>query len=78
MTIPPAEKALKPRFGVLRTIALYKLVKVVLLLAVAYGELGFAAALPATGQAAQEIAALLAELRALDWLPMSATTPTYV
>jgi uncharacterized membrane protein (DUF2068 family) len=29
----------KPRFGVLRTIALYKLVKVVLLLAVAYGEL---------------------------------------
>ena len=39
MTIPPAEKALKPRFGVLRTIALYKLVKVVLLLGVAYGEL---------------------------------------
>src|SRR6516225_3298585 len=35
----PAEKAPKPRFGVLRTIALYKLVKVVLLLAVAYGEL---------------------------------------
>lgn len=34
-----AEKAQKPRFGVLRTIALYKLVKVVLLLAVAYGEL---------------------------------------
>jgi uncharacterized membrane protein (DUF2068 family) len=29
----------KPRFGVLRTIALYKLVKVLLLLAVAYGEL---------------------------------------
>jgi uncharacterized membrane protein (DUF2068 family) len=29
----------KPRFGVLRTIALYKLVKVVLLLGVAYGEL---------------------------------------
>ncbi|HEY0745481.1 MAG TPA: DUF2127 domain-containing protein [Steroidobacteraceae bacterium] len=29
----------KSRFGVLRTIALYKLVKVVLLLAVAYGEL---------------------------------------
>jgi uncharacterized membrane protein (DUF2068 family) len=28
-----------PRFGVLRTIALYKLVKVLLLLAVAYGEL---------------------------------------
>jgi uncharacterized membrane protein (DUF2068 family) len=38
MTIP-AEKAQKPRFGVLRTIALYKLVKVMLLLAVAYGEL---------------------------------------
>src|SRR5579862_8872358 len=35
----PAEKAQKPRFGVLRTIALYKLVKVILLLAVAYGEL---------------------------------------
>ena len=34
-----AEQALKPRFGVLRTIALYKLVKVLLLLAVAYGEL---------------------------------------
>jgi uncharacterized membrane protein (DUF2068 family) len=29
----------KPRFGVLRTIALYKIVKVLLLLAVAYGEL---------------------------------------
>jgi uncharacterized membrane protein (DUF2068 family) len=38
MTIT-AEKAPKKRFGVLRTIALYKLVKVVLLLAVAYGEL---------------------------------------
>jgi uncharacterized membrane protein (DUF2068 family) len=34
-----AEKAPKARFGVLRTIALYKLVKVILLLAVAYGEL---------------------------------------
>jgi uncharacterized membrane protein (DUF2068 family) len=34
-----AGQARKPRFGVLRTIALYKLVKVVLLLAVAYGEL---------------------------------------
>ncbi len=33
------EQAPEPRFGVLRTIALYKLVKVVLLLAVAYGEL---------------------------------------
>jgi uncharacterized membrane protein (DUF2068 family) len=35
----PGEPAQQPRFGVLRTIALYKLVKVVLLLAVAYGEL---------------------------------------
>jgi uncharacterized membrane protein (DUF2068 family) len=34
-----AEQAPKPRFGILRTIALYKLVKVLLLLAVAYGEL---------------------------------------
>src|ERR1700683_3050097 len=38
MTVPP-EKAPKVRFGVLRTIALYKLVKVILLLLVAYGEL---------------------------------------
>jgi uncharacterized membrane protein (DUF2068 family) len=38
MTIP-AEQARRPRFGVLRTIALYKLIKVVLLLGVAYGEL---------------------------------------
>ena len=36
---PADEPALKPRFGVLRTIALYKIVKVLLLLAVAYGEL---------------------------------------
>src|SRR5260370_32398812 len=35
----PAEKAPKAHFGVLRTIALYKIVKVLLLLAVAYGEL---------------------------------------
>ncbi len=34
-----AEQAPEPRFGVLRTIALYKIIKVVLLLAVAYGEL---------------------------------------
>jgi uncharacterized membrane protein (DUF2068 family) len=34
-----AEKAPEPRFGVLRTIALYKIVKVLLLLGVAYGEL---------------------------------------
>jgi uncharacterized membrane protein (DUF2068 family) len=34
-----ADQAPKPRFGVLRTIALYKIVKVLLLLAVAYGEL---------------------------------------
>jgi uncharacterized membrane protein (DUF2068 family) len=31
-------QAPEPRFGVLRTIALYKLIKVLLLLAVAYGE----------------------------------------
>lgn len=37
--------------------------------AVAYGELGFASALPATGQAAREIATLLSELRAIEWLP---------
>jgi chromosome partitioning protein len=37
--------------------------------AVAFGELGFSSALPVVGQAAQEIAALLAEIRALDWLP---------
>jgi len=39
--------------------------------AVAYGELGFSPALPTTGLAAQEIAALLAELRTLGWLPLS-------
>ncbi len=33
------EPAAEPRFGVLRTIALYKLLKVMLLLLVAYGEL---------------------------------------
>lgn len=38
--------------------------------AVAYGELGFSPALPASGLAAQEIAALLTELRALGWLPL--------
>lgn len=37
--------------------------------AVAYGEMGFLPALPATGQAAAEIAALVAELQALEWLP---------
>jgi chromosome partitioning protein len=37
--------------------------------AVAYGELGFLPHLPATGQAAVEIAALVAELRTLEWLP---------
>ena len=36
---PAVVKAPKPRFGVLRTIALYKIVKCLLLLAVAYGEL---------------------------------------
>jgi chromosome partitioning protein len=43
--------------------------------AVAYGELGFAPALPTTGLAAQEIAALLAELRALGWLPLAPRVP---
>jgi chromosome partitioning protein len=38
--------------------------------AVAYGELGFLPQLPATGQAAVEIAALVTELRTLEWLPM--------
>lgn len=38
MTLP-VEQAHRPRFGVLRTIALYKLLKVILLLLVAYGEL---------------------------------------
>ena len=37
--------------------------------AVAYGEMGFLPALPAAGQAASEIAALIAELRTLEWLP---------
>jgi chromosome partitioning protein len=44
--------------------------------AVAYGELGFAPALPTTGLAAQEIAALVAELRALEWLPQAVFTPS--
>jgi uncharacterized membrane protein (DUF2068 family) len=35
----PVEPAPTPRVGILRTIALYKLVKVLLLLGVAYGEL---------------------------------------
>ena len=39
--------------------------------AVAYGEMGFLPTLPATGQAAAEVAALVAELRALGWLPQS-------
>ena len=37
--------------------------------AVAFGELGFAPGLPTAGHAAQEVAALLAELRMLKWLP---------
>src|SRR5512132_1500179 len=36
--------------------------------AVAYGELSFSGALPVTGTAATEIAALLTELRSLGWL----------
>lgn len=43
--------------------------------AVAFGELGFTSALPTSGQAAQELAGLLAELRALDWLPPSQRAP---
>jgi chromosome partitioning protein len=43
--------------------------------AVAYGELGFLPTLPAIGQAAQEIAALVEELRALEWLPRPAGMP---
>jgi chromosome partitioning protein len=37
--------------------------------AVAFGELGFSPALPSVGQAAQEVATLLVELRSLQWLP---------
>ena len=37
--------------------------------AVAYGELGFVPALQSGGAAAQEVAALVAELRDLQWLP---------
>jgi chromosome partitioning protein len=37
--------------------------------AVAYGELGFLPELPTAGQAAVEIAALVGELRTLEWLP---------
>lgn len=39
--------------------------------AVAYGEMGFLPNLPASGQAAAEIAALVGELRTLEWLPGS-------
>jgi len=42
--------------------------------AVAYGELGFSPVLPTIGQAAQEIAGLLTELRALAWLPPATLT----
>src|SRR3954467_9281475 len=37
--------------------------------AVGYGELGFSGTLPVAGPASAEIAALVAELRALGWLP---------
>ena len=46
--------------------------------AVAYGELGFAPSLAATGQAAIEIAALLAELHDLDWLALPAVAQVRV
>ena len=38
--------------------------------AVAYGEMGFLPTLPAAGQAAAEIAALVTELLTLEWLPL--------
>jgi chromosome partitioning protein len=37
--------------------------------AVGYGEIGFSGALPESGAAADEIAALIGELRELGWLP---------
>ena len=37
--------------------------------AVAYGEMSFSGALPTTGAAAEEVAALMAELRENGWLP---------
>ena len=37
--------------------------------AVAYGEMSFSGSLPATGVAAEEIAALMGELRGQGWLP---------
>jgi chromosome partitioning protein len=37
--------------------------------AVAYGEMSFSGALPAAGAAAEEVAALMAELRGQGWLP---------
>ena len=37
--------------------------------AVAYGEMSFSGALPAAGTAAEEVAALMAELRGQGWLP---------
>jgi chromosome partitioning protein len=46
--------------------------------AVAYGELGFASAIPTGGQAAQEIGALLTELRNLKWLPRRAPASAHV
>ena len=35
----------------------------------AYGEMTFSGRLPAGGKAAAEVAALIAELRGLGWLP---------
>jgi chromosome partitioning protein len=37
--------------------------------AVAYGEMSFSGALPSAGAAAEEVAALMAELRGQGWLP---------
>jgi chromosome partitioning protein len=46
--------------------------------AVSFGELGFVPNLPTNGQAAQEIASLVAELRGLGWIDTSRATHQYV
>jgi chromosome partitioning protein len=45
--------------------------------AVAFGEVGFRPSAPTGGQAGAEIAALLGELRAKDWLPPADSATTY-
>jgi chromosome partitioning protein len=44
---------------------------------VAYGEMGFSGRMP-TGKAGAEVAALMAELHGLGWLPASSVKTTYV